>query len=48
MRRVRRVLDVVYGVPVVPDAYTIMDPPKEVCETFYSSHGYILLHVSNK
>ena len=39
MRRVRRVLDVVYGVPVVPDAYTIMDPPKEVCETFYSSHG---------
>ena len=28
----RRVLDVVYGVPVVPTSYTIKNPPKEVCK----------------
>ena len=34
MHRVRRVLDVVYGVPVVPTSYTINNLPKEVCKTF--------------
>ena len=33
VRRVHRVLDGVLGVPVVLDAFTIKDPPKEVCES---------------
>ena len=34
MRRVRLVLDVVYGFPVLPKSFTMRNPPKEVCKTF--------------
>jgi len=33
MRRVCRVLDGVLGVPVLPDAFIMKDPSKEVCES---------------
>jgi len=43
---VRRVLDGVYGVPTLPDTFTIKDPPKDVSESSRFRYvGYLYLCV---